>query len=147
MSCADNRVKGLHLLVICGFLGLTNCSYLGYYQYEKTVRAPAAMAAEVQFPNAWNGDVHLEGKMTRALVVAMNDLLPPGTRLKGDNRRVAWCLSRWETYDISVQRASDDLFFIYFSPILARCGLDDSVIVDAGTEYAIDGQGRILDVR
>jgi hypothetical protein len=105
------------------------------------------MAAEVRFPDAFDSGFHTEGKMTRALAVAMNDFLPPGTRLKGDNQRVAWCLSRWETYDIFILRASNDLFFVYFSPTLARCGLDDSIIADAGAEYAVDGQGRILDVR
>ena len=147
MSHANDRMKGLLTFAVCWSIGLTSCSYLGYCKYEKAVRVPAAMAAEVRFPDTFDGGIRTEGNMTRALAVAMNDFLPPGKKLKGDNQRVAWCLSHWETYDISILQASEDLFFIYFSPILARCGLDDSIIVDAGAEYAIDGRGRILAVR
>jgi hypothetical protein len=125
---------------------LPGCSYFGYYKREKAVRAPTEQAEKVQFPASYADGLHTDGRMTRALAVAMNDFLPPGTALGGDNRRVAWCLSRWETYDIFIQRAGEDLFFIQFFPILARCGLDDSLIPDAGAEYAVDGQGRILAV-
>ena len=63
-----------------------------------------------------------------------------------DDEQVARCLSRWDTYDTTVLKASDDLFFIQFTPSLARCGVNEShhVILDAGASYAIDGKGRIL---
>ena len=125
---------------------LTGCSYFGYYKYEKAVRAPASLAEKVQFPDSYQGGIHTDGRLTRALAVAMNDYLPPGAKLTGDNQPVAQCLSRWDTYDIYIQRASDELFFIYLFPILARCSLDDSIIMDAGAEYAVDGEGRILEV-
>ncbi len=125
---------------------LPGCSYFGYYKYEKAVNAPAWMGEKILFPHSYEGGIHTDGRMTRALAVAMNDFLPPGKTLGGDNRRVAWCLSRWDTYDIFILRVSDDLFFINFYPILARCGLDDSIIADGGSEYAVDGEGRILDV-
>ncbi|MFL5346962.1 MAG: hypothetical protein ACJ8AT_19435 [Hyalangium sp.] len=132
-------------LFFCSTL-LPGCSYFGYYKYEKAVRAPPSLAEKVQFPDSYKGGIHTDGRLTRALAVAMNDYLPPGAKLTGDNQHVAQCLSRWDTYDIYIQRASDDLFFIYFFPILARCGLDDSLIMDAGAEYAVDGEGRILEV-
>jgi hypothetical protein len=75
----------------------------------------------------------------------MSDFLQPGVKHQSDDNRLAWCLSRWETYDTSVLRISDDLFFIRFAPVLSRCGID-SIVLDAGAEYAIDGQGRILDI-
>jgi hypothetical protein len=134
----------LFLLLFCSAV-LPGCSYFGYYKYEKAIRAPAPLN-EIRFPDSYEGGIHTDGRMTRALAVAMNDFLPPGAKFKGDNQRAAWCLSRWETYDIYIQRVSDDLFFINFMPTLARCGLDDSIFLDAGAEYAVDGQGRILDV-
>ncbi|WP_075306087.1 hypothetical protein [Hyalangium minutum] len=133
-------------LLVCCSLFMTHCSYFGYYKYEQAVRVPTALSEPVRFPDSYDGSVRTEGAATRALAVAMNDFLPPGRSLKGENPPVARCLSRWETYDISILRATDDLFFIQFSPILARCGLDDSTIMDAGAEYAVDGQGRILAV-
>ncbi len=133
------------LLFFCSAV-LPGCSYFGYYKYEKALRAPAGASEKIQFPHSYEDGIHTDGRMSRALAVAMSDFLPPGTTRSGDNQRVAWCLSRWDTYDIFMQRVSDDLFFINFSPILSRCGLDDSLIPDAGTEYAVDGQGRIIDV-
>lgn len=127
-------------------LFMTHCSYLGYYKYEPAVRVPSVQSETTRFPDSYDGSLRTEGAMTRALAVAMNDFLPPGRSLKGDNPHVVRCLSRWETYDISILRATDDLFFVQFSPVLARCGLDDSTIMDAGAEYAVDGQGRILAV-
>jgi hypothetical protein len=121
------------------------CSYFGYYKYEKAVRLPLNDAKEVVFPNSYESGLHMDGRMTRALFVAMNDFLPPGGKFQSPDQRVAWCLSRWENYDTSVQRVSDDLFFIRFAPILSRCGID-AIVLDVGAEYAIDGHGRILDV-
>jgi hypothetical protein len=136
-------LKSLCLLAFCATM-LSGCSYFGYYKYEKAVWAPAEVGEKVHFPDSYEGSLRMEGRMTRALAVAMNDFLPAGTRLRGDNQRVALCLSRWDTYDIAILPVSEDLYFIQFSPMLARCGIDDSIIVDAGAEYAVDGNGRIL---
>jgi hypothetical protein len=78
----------------------------------------------------------------------MGEFMPPGRKVKvndGDER-LAQCLSRWETFDTSVLKGSDDLYFVRFSPRLSRCGID-GIILDAGAVYAIDGNGRVLDVR
>ncbi|ATB31660.1 hypothetical protein MEBOL_005123 [Melittangium boletus DSM 14713] len=62
------------------------------------------------------------------------------------NPAIAQCLSRWDTFDMSILQAGEDLFFVSFLPHLSRCGID-AIVMDAGATYAIDGKGRILDVR
>jgi hypothetical protein len=78
----------------------------------------------------------------------MNEFLPPGSEVKTNDtdKRVAQCLSRRSTYEALVLRANDDLFFVSFIPDLKRCGLDEEIL-DGGAVYAIDGTGRVLDVR
>jgi len=75
--------------------------------------------------------------------VAMDEFMPPGTRVKADDERLARCLSKWETYDISVLKADDGIFFVRFFPKISRCGLG-AIVLDAGAVYAVDGRGRIL---
>lgn len=53
------------------------------------------------------------------------------------------CLARWETHQTAVTNANDNLFFVLLSPDLSRCA-PGFIVPDAGAEYAIDGQGRIL---
>lgn len=144
MSATLRRPARAVMGIVCSSL-LTGCSYFGYYKHEQAIRLPPGAAGEVEFPNSYESGLHLDGRMTRALAVAMNDYLPPGGKFTGSDERIAQCLSRWETYDTSVQRVSDDLFFIQLAPVFSRCGLD-AIVLDAGAEYAIDGQGRILDV-
>lgn len=83
--------------------------------------------------------------MLKAIEVAVDEFLPPGSKVQSYDERLEHCLSKRETYDISVLRA-DGLFFVTLSAKPSRCGLDE-MIVDAGAVYAIDDQGRILDSR
>ena len=126
----------------------SGCSYLGYYKHVKAERAPPEESSKVQLPTSSEGGTHLTGPMLSALGVAMNEFLPPGQTFKTNDpdKRVALCLSLWSTYETLVQQSSDDLFFVTFIPDIKRCGLQD-IILDGGAVYAIDGKGRILDVR
>ncbi|AFE03795.1 putative lipoprotein [Corallococcus coralloides DSM 2259] len=104
--------------------------------------------AAVVFPSSFKEGVHLEGPVMAALEVAMNEFLPPGSELQTQDpdKRMAQCLSRRSTYDTHVLQSGADLFFVWFSPQPARCGLNEPIL-DGGAVYAIDGQGRILDRR
>jgi hypothetical protein len=147
-ALATNKRHAMRLpisaILFCSCL-LSGCSYFGYYKREAAVKLFPKNAEEVNFPNSYEKGDHMDGGVTRALAVAMNDFLPPGVTHQSDDKRLAWCLSRWETYDTSVLRFSDNLFFIQFAPVLSRCGID-TIVLDAGAEYAIDGHGRILDI-
>lgn len=125
---------------------LTGCNYRLYIQ-KKAEWAPPELAAQVKFPGSTVGSLSLEGPALKAINVAMNEFLPPGSMVKSHDERLARCLSIRETYDVSVLPA-DNLFFVTFSADLSRCGLDlDLMVMDAGAVYAVDGQGRILDKR
>lgn len=142
-------MKSLVPVVLCCSCLLTGCSllsHLGYYKHQKAEWAPPEEAEKVKFPDSFEKGVHLNGPMMAALKVAADDFLPPGTKVKGDNERIAQCLSRWETFDTSVLQVGDDLYFVSFLPRPSRCGLDD-IVLDAGATYAIDGKGCVLDVR
>ena len=136
----------LPAVLLCSSL-LSGCSYFGYYKRVKAERAPPS-SEEIYFPNSYEEGPRLDGPTTAALAVAMNDFLPPGAKVNYFDEQVARCLSSWDTYDTSILKVSDDLFFIRFTPFLSRCGVDTSihVILDGGAEYAIDGKGRILDM-
>ncbi|MBZ4421427.1 hypothetical protein [Myxococcus sp. RHSTA-1-4] len=134
-------------LVACCLSTLSGCSLLGYYKYEKAEWVPPGASAEVNFPSSFEDGVHLTGPMMAALEVAMREFLPPGHKVKGHgtDKRLDECLSRRSTYETFVLQASDDLFFVRFSPVLKRCGLD-TPLLDGGATYAIDGSGRIVDM-
>jgi hypothetical protein len=134
------------LLVTVSSVSLSGCGFLGIYRYQKAERASEEEAARVDFPNSFEKGDHLAGPKIAAVKVAMDDFMPPGTRVKGDNKQLAECLSRWETYDVSVLQASDDRFFIRFFPVIERCGLD-VMVLDAGAVYAVDAKGRVLAVQ
>jgi hypothetical protein len=127
---------------------LTGCTFFGYYKHERAPQAPPEEAAAVELPDSFESGTHLSGPMMAALKVAMGEFMPPGKKVKTDDgdERLARCLSRWETFDTSVLQAGDNLYFVRFSPKLSRCGLQE-LILDAGAVYAIDGSGRVLDVR
>jgi hypothetical protein len=117
---------------------LTGCAF-----YKRAVWASPEEAEKVRFPNSFESGVHMDGPTTRALEVAMNEFIPPGSKAKADDERIARCLSRRENFDTSVLRVNDDLFFVAFSADLSRCGID-AILPDAGAVYAIDGRGRVL---
>lgn len=141
-------MKSLVPAALCCWL-LTGCSLLshfGYYKHSKAERAPPEEAEKVRFPDSFEPGVRLDGPKMRALRIAMDDFLPPGAKVRADNKRIAECLSRWETYDTAVLQVSEELYFVSFLPLLSRCDID-AIVLDAGATYAIDGRGRILDVR
>lgn len=141
------KLRPLMLGVVC--CSLTGCSllnHLGYYKRPSAERAPQEEAEKVRFPDSFEPGTRLSGSTMAALKVAMDDFLPVGSKARSDDERIALCLSRWETFDTSVLQASEDLYFVSFLPRLSRCGLDVTLL-DAGATYAIDGRGRILDVR
>jgi hypothetical protein len=127
---------------------LSGCSFLGLHIRVPADRAPADEAAKIEFPQSFENGVHLTGPMAVALEVAMNEFLPPGSEVKTNDpdKRVASCLSRRSTYETLVLKENDDLFFVSFIPDLKRCGLDEEIL-DGGAVYAIDGRGRVIDVR
>ncbi len=135
------------LITICCTSVLSGCHLFGYYKYEKAVWAPPQEAAKVQYPDSFEGGIHIKGPMMVAVAVAMNDFFPPGktVRTNDPNKRMAECLSRKETYDISVLKADENLYFVRFIPFVSRCGINESIL-DGEAVYAIDGQGRILGV-
>jgi hypothetical protein len=135
--------RHLCLLVLsCSGL-LTGCSYFGYYKYERPVWAPPTQSAQVSFPDSHDGAIQLTGDMLKALEVAMSDFLPPGTNPEKEKDPVIQCLSRRETYRATVQQVSDNLFFVSFFADLSHCA-PGAIVLDAGADYAVDGQGRIL---
>jgi hypothetical protein len=107
-------------------------------------RLPPEQDAGIEFPNSWEGGVQLSGPMMRALEVAMNDFLPPWTRPEDQKTPEDRCLARRETYRTMVKQAQEDLFFVSFFPDFSRCDPPGLMVLDAGADYAIDGQGRIL---
>jgi hypothetical protein len=133
-------------VLLCSSL-LSGCSYFGYYKHVKAERAPSEVGDKIRFPSSYEAGVELDGPTLAALAVAMNDFKPPGAKANYYDEQVANCLSRWDTYDTSVLKASEDLFFINFMPDLSRCGVDTSIhiLLDIGASYAIDGKGRILE--
>lgn len=136
------------LLTGCCVSMLSGCHLLGYYKYEKAARAPPQKAAMVQYPDSFDDGTHIKGTMLLAVAVALNDFFPPGKIVSANdpNKQVAECLSRKATYDISVLKISEDLYFVRLIPFVSRCGINESIL-DGEAVYAIDGQGRILDVR
>ena len=141
--CTMSRV--FLVMIPCAVL-MAGCGFLGIYRHQKAEWAPPAESARVDFPNSFEQGTHLSGPRMAAVKIAMDDFMPPGTRVKGDNEQLAQCLSRWATYDVSVLQPSEDLFFVRFFPVTSRCGLD-VMVLDAGAVYAVDSKGRILAVQ
>ncbi|MBZ4421646.1 hypothetical protein [Myxococcus sp. RHSTA-1-4] len=135
----------LRLLIgICCQSLLIGCSWIGFYKHDKAERAPPDVAEKVDFPSSYEEGIHLDGPMMAALEVAMKELLPPGVKAQSDDERLARCMVRRDTYDTTILKKSEDLYFVSFIPNFERCGLSDVLIMDAGAVYAIDGRGRIL---
>lgn len=135
-------------LVLLSSSVLSGCSLLGYYKRPKAERAAPEEAAQVRFPDSFEGAVGLSGPMAAALEVAMNDFLPPGTtvRMTDGYKPLEQCLSRRDTYDTVVLPYGEGWFYVSLLPRIERCGLGNEVL-DLGAEYVIDAKGRILTVR
>lgn len=133
------------VVVLVGASLLHGCARFGYYKLPKAERAPAEEAAKVTFPDSMEQGVHLDGPAMAALEVAMNDFLPPDAKAEARTEELARCLSQRSTYDVTVLKQDDQLYFVSFLPRLSRCGIELAApIMDAGATYAIDGRGRIL---
>ncbi|AKF84671.1 hypothetical protein MFUL124B02_02675 [Myxococcus fulvus 124B02] len=131
--------------IICGPVFLSGCSLLGHYKPKQAERAPAAESAKVTFPDSFEQGTHLDGPAMVALEVAMNTFLPPDRRPEARDEALSRCLARRDTYDTTVLKENDDLYFVSFLPRLSRCGIElETPIMDAGAVYAIDARGRIL---
>ncbi|WP_375742946.1 hypothetical protein NR800_30500 [Corallococcus interemptor] len=124
------------------------CSYFGYYKYERPERIPPEEGARIRDPQAFQTTTELEGPTFAAFQVAMKDFFPPGAKASGNHERLVRCLGRKDLFDVRIQKVNDDLYVIAFSPNLDRCGMPpETVLLDGGATYLIDGQGRVLDVR
>lgn len=137
-------MRAILFVFLCSSLLTTGCSYFGYYKHEPAVWASPEESARVKFPDSLEGGTRFSGPMLKALEVAMNDFIPPGTKPEAQPTPEARCLARRETYETLVVKASDDLFLVSFFPDFSRCETTGLIILDAGADYAIDGQGRIL---
>lgn len=131
--------------ILCLTLLLNGCSFLGYHKTRRALRAPPEEASRVSFPDSMEQGIHLDGPAVAALEVAMNEFLPPDARAEARSEPLAKCLSRRDTYDITVLKENDDLYFVRILPRFSRCGIElETPIMDVGATYAIDGTGRIL---
>ena len=115
----------------------------GYYKYEKAERATPGQGNEIQFPNSLEAGTRLPGPMMAALKVAMDEYRPPTLNPQSLKTPSDLCLARWENINTTVLQASDNLFFVRFSPDLRTCA-PGVIVLDAGAVYAIDKQGRVL---
>jgi hypothetical protein len=77
----------------------------------------------------------LDGIVLRALMVAANDLIPPGTEDRP-------CWETLEAHGFQVIRQGD-IVFVSIHADLARCG-HPFLMMDSGVRYAISSNGRIL---
>lgn len=134
------------LLCSCTLSGCVLLERFGYHRYQKAEMAPPEDATQIKFPNSYEGGVRLDGAMMKALSVAMNDYLPSHVRAEDQDGPEFQCLARWDTYRTVVMQTNDNLFFVLLSPDLSKCA-PGFIVPDAGAEYAIDGQGRILSKR
>jgi len=117
----------------------------GYYKHPPAPRAPPEEAERVHFPNALDSGVRLTGPMMSALKVAMDEYRPPSIRLKSLDTPEDRCLARWENIRTLVHQADENLFFVRFIPDVSDCA-PGVIVLDAGADYAIDRQGRVLAV-
>jgi hypothetical protein len=138
----------LSLLAVLSVGMLSGCSLLEHHRIPEAEHALPEEAANVRFPDSFEDGTQLTRPMMAALEVAMHDFLPPGSKVEthDTDKNVAECLSKRSTYDTQVMRASDELYFVKFSPSLKRCGVKHDIL-DGGATYAIDGRGRILAVQ
>ncbi|RKH62177.1 hypothetical protein [Corallococcus llansteffanensis] len=133
----------LSAVVILGLL--PGCSLFGYYKYERAPRGTPEEAERIDFPDSYAEGIHLRGPELAAFIVALNEFIPPHSKADTGNEALTKCLTRRDTYDATLLKASDDLYFVSFLPKIERCGIHlDIPILDAGADYAIDRNGRIL---
>jgi hypothetical protein len=138
-----NSLRLLSAVVLAGLM--PGCSLFGYYKYERAPRGPIEQVQDIRFPDSFASGIHLEGPTFAAFLVAINEFIPPHSKADTGNKALTECMSRRDTYDVSILKANDDLYFISFYPRIERCGIQlDVPLLDVGAEYAIDRTGRIL---
>lgn len=131
--------------LLCLALLLNGCTLLGYHKVRRAERALPQESAKVSFPDSMEQGVHLDGPTVAILEVALNEFLPPDAKAEARSEKLAKCLSRRDTYDVTILKENDDLYFVSILPRFSRCGIElETPIMDVGATYAIDRNGRIL---
>jgi hypothetical protein len=131
------------LLLLTPLILLAGCN-LHLHLHERAVRAPPEESSTVRFPDSFEQATRLDGPAFRAMEIAMDEFLPLGTTIDGGFEAMTRCLSRRDTYDVSILKAEAALYFVRISPNLDRCGLGEHITLDGDALYAIDGSGRIV---
>jgi hypothetical protein len=133
-----NQMKRIGLVMLMATQ--TGCIHLR----PKVRVAPPEVAEQVQFPERTKDTTTtLEGPQLKALQIALEDFMPPGTKPPRNAGAMAQCLFRLDTYDVWLKRG-EGMTFIHFTPReTERCGLKPEVM-DPGASYAISDEGVIL---
>ncbi|RKG85917.1 hypothetical protein [Corallococcus terminator] len=129
---------------------LQGCSFFGYYKYQRPERIPPEVGDRIRDPSpkTFVATTTLDGPTLAAFQVALADFFPPGAKASGNDEYLVRCFSRRDVFDVHINKVSDDLYLVSFDPIIKRCDMPpDTVVLDGGATYLIDGQGRILDIR
>lgn len=126
-------------ILILALIGLLSCAR-GQNAAAKPVQEDLSIVFPVHASPAVMVGEHdktysLDGAVLRALMVAANDLIPPGTEDRP-------C---WETLEAHGFQAihQGDIVFVSMHTDLARCG-HPFLMMDSGVKYAISSDGRIL---
>lgn len=77
----------------------------------------------------------LDGVMLRAIIIAANDYIPPGSQ-----RRSCWDRQEAQSYRVIRQ---GEIIFVSIEADVSACKLD-ALLLDNGMCYAISADGRIL---
>lgn len=104
-------------------------------QDDKSIVFPAFYENPAVVVGQPNQAYALDGVTLRALMVAANDLIPPGAQAES-------CWETLEAHGFQVIRQGD-IVFVSVHADLARCG-SSFLMLDSGVKYAISTDGRIL---
>jgi hypothetical protein len=106
------------------------------------VHAPAAQAAQVQFPLDLPKDERLiiPGSTLRAVQLAMEDFLPWDTSPHRGATPDEVCLYQRESYDVTASPGPEGVLFVRFTVRDGVCNTAGPVL-DMGATYAIDVRG------
>lgn len=102
---------------------------------DRSIRFPEFDAQAAVLVGSTDGPYQLDGAMLRALTIAANDFMPPGSEKPH-------CLFRQESQFYRVIRQGDIIFVeISYNPAACETLLRE---MDGGARYAISTDGRIL---
>jgi hypothetical protein len=102
---------------------------------DQTIVFPPFFDQAAVAVGAEGGLYELDGVMLRAVMIAANDFLPPGSKEPS-------CPSRQEAQSYRVIRQGN-IVFVYIDENEAYCG-SSQLALDSGAKYAISTDGRIL---